>query len=95
MELNGLATNLVVKRNAPIKVTKNINKKDKLTNGTFGYIVDVDKENNTIWCKFDNDAGVITRAKSKKKCSIDKDAVPIKTVKETVNFTTKKKKRGN
>ena len=39
----------MLKRNAPIKITVNINKKDGLVNGTFGYVCDTDKENGIIW----------------------------------------------
>ena len=89
-DLKQIPTKLVLKKNAPIKITKNINKKDKLTNGTFGYVVDVDEDNGIVWCKFKNDdVGAITRYQSKIKYTRDKTAVPIKRVKDTVKLTIK------
>merc|ERR1712030_262588 len=37
----GLLTMLKIKIGCPIKITININKKDSLVNGTFGYVCDV------------------------------------------------------
>ena len=43
-QMNGLPTHLIIKRNCPIKVTKNINKKDSLVNGTFGWVCDMQED---------------------------------------------------
>merc|ERR1711872_92592 len=46
----GLLTMLQIKIGCPIKITININKKDSLVNGTFGYVCDVDQDQDIIWC---------------------------------------------
>ena len=46
--MKGLDTVLNLKKDCPIKITHNINKKDSLVNGTFGYVCDTDKENGII-----------------------------------------------
>ena len=52
---------LQIKIGCPIKITININKKDSLVNGTFGYVCDVDQDQNIIWCIFSNKVGEVTR----------------------------------
>ena len=71
---------LQVKVNCPVVITTNINKADKLTNGTFGRVVEIDEANEIIWVKFQGDIGAQTRNASRKKlrCHVDKDAVPIR-----------------
>ena len=96
VQLKGLPTQLVIKRNAPIKITKNIHKKDKLTNGTFGYVLDFDIEKGIIWCRFnDEKVGAFRRSQCKIKCNLDKLAVPITKVKDSISFTSKSKKTFN
>ena len=46
-----------VKKECPIKITVNINKKDCLANGTFGYVCDTDKEKGIIWYIFSDKVG--------------------------------------
>ena len=48
----GLISILHIKQQCPIKLTININKKDSLVNGTFGYVLDYDKKEQIIWCIF-------------------------------------------
>ena len=48
----GLISILQIKKQCPIKLTVNLNKKDALVNGTFGYVLDYDKEHDIIWCIF-------------------------------------------
>ena len=81
---NHLRTTICVKLQSPIKITKNISKKDQLVNGTFGYVIDVDEENSIVWCKFDGNVGCKTRHTCKHKHPQYKDAVPILRIKEKV-----------
>ena len=48
----GLISILHIKQQCPIILTININKKDSLVNGTFGYVLDYDKKEQIIWCIF-------------------------------------------
>merc|ERR1712033_63396 len=73
----GLLTMLKIKIGCPIKITININKKDSLVNGTFGYVCDVDQEQHIIWCIFSNKVGEVTRRNFGKIHEIYKKAVPI------------------
>merc|ERR1712177_25594 len=73
----GLLTMLKIKIGCPIKITININKKDSLVNGTFGYVCDVNQEQDIIWCIFSNKVGEITRRNFGKSHEIYKKAVPI------------------
>ena len=73
----GLLTMLKIKIGCPIKITININKKDSLVNGTFGYVCDVDQEQDIIWCIFSNKVGEVTRRNFGKSHEIYKKAVPI------------------
>ena len=82
-QTKGLPTTLVVRKNCPIKITKNINKSDMLVNGTFGYVHDFDAHNNIIWCVFEGVTGQKTRHNSKHKHSHGL-AVPITRSAEAV-----------
>merc|ERR1712115_396197 len=73
----GLLTMLKIKIGYPIKITININKKDSLVNGTFGYVCDVDQEKDIIWCIISNKVGEITRRNFGRSHEIYKKAVPI------------------
>jgi hypothetical protein len=73
----GLLTMLKIKIGCPIKITININKKDSLVNGTFGYVCDVDQEQDIIWCIFSNKVGEVTRRNFGKSHEIYKKAIPI------------------
>merc|ERR1711873_229838 len=73
----GLLTMLQIKIGCPIKITININKKDSLVNGTFGYVCDVDQEQDIIWCIFSNKVGEVTRRNFWKSNDISKNAIPI------------------
>lgn len=73
----GLLTMLKIKIGCPIKITNNINKKDSLVNGTFGYVCDVDQKQDIIWCIFSNKVGEVTRRNFGKSHEIYQKAVPI------------------
>merc|ERR1712002_63668 len=73
----GLLTMLQIKIGCPIKITINIIKKDSLVNGTFGYVCDVDQEQDIIWCIFSNKVGEVTRRNFGKSHEIYKNAIPI------------------
>merc|ERR1711889_16535 len=73
----GLLTMLQIKIGCPIKLTININKKDSLVNGTFGYVCDVDQEQDIIWCIFSNKVGEVTRQNFGKIHEIYKKAIPL------------------
>merc|ERR1712089_18447 len=71
----------------PIKITININKKDSLVNGTFGYVCDVDEDQKTIWCMFGNKVGEVTRRNFGRNHDIHKDAIPIVRHTEQLKLT--------
>ena len=66
-ETQNLPTNLSLKIDTPVIITKNINKKDKLVNGKRGFIHEIDPENKIVWINFyEDDVGKIARFQSKK-----------------------------
>merc|ERR1712240_563091 len=83
----GLLTMLQIKIGCPIKITININKKDSLVNGTFGYVCDVDQDQDIIWCIFSNKVGEVTRRNFWKSHDIYKNAIPIVRHKEQLKLT--------
>merc|ERR1712121_583671 len=83
----GLLTMLQIKIGCPIKITININKKDSLVNGTFGYVCDVDQEQDIIWCIFSNKVGEVTRRNFGKSHDIYKNAIPIVRHTEQLKLT--------
>ena len=93
-QMRGLATVLNLKKDCPIKITHNINKKDGLVNGTFGYVCETDEEKGIIWCMFSDKVGSITRKNSKEKCEIS-GAVPIHRIIEHVKLTKNMTSEGN
>ena len=85
-----MRTILCVKKNAPILITKNIDKSDFLTNGQRGSIVNVDVENSIIWVEFpDAKIGQKRRHKFNKKLEGHPNAVPIKKDKSTFSWGKK------
>merc|ERR1711895_395375 len=83
----GLLTMLKIKIGCPIKITIYINKKDSLVNGTFGYVCDVDQDQNIIWCIFSNKVGEVTRRNFWKSHDIYKNAIPIVRHTEQLKLT--------
>merc|ERR1712002_1046788 len=83
----GLVTNLQIKIGCPIKITININKKDSLVNGTFGYVCDVDEDQGIIWCIFSNKVGEVTRRNFGKRNFIHQNAIPIVRHTEQLKLT--------
>merc|ERR1711889_30647 len=83
----GLVTNLQIKIGCPIKITININKKDSLVNGTFGYVCDVDEDQGIIWCIFSNKVGEVTRRNFGKRNFIHENAIPIVRHTEQLKLT--------
>merc|ERR1711873_196993 len=83
----GLVTNLQIKIGCPIKITININKKDSLVNGTFGYVCDVDEDQGIIWCMFSNKVGEVTRRNFGKRNFIHQNAIPIVRHTEQLKLT--------
>merc|ERR1711895_358830 len=83
----GLLTMLQIKIGCPIKITININKKDSLVNGTFGYVCDVDEDQDIIWCIFSNKVGEVTRRNFWKSHDIYKNAIPIVRHTEQLKLT--------
>ena len=83
----GLLTDLNIKKDCPIKITVNINKKDSLVNGTFGYVCDIEEEQGIIWCIFPDKIGSSTRRNSERKHATFKKAVPIVRISEQVKLT--------
>merc|ERR1712121_556949 len=83
----GLLTMLQMKIGCPIKITININKKDSLVNGTFGYVCDVDQDQDIIWCIFSNKVGEVTRRNFWKSHDIYKNAIPIVRHTEQLKLT--------
>ena len=83
-QTKGLPTVLKVKKNCPIKITKNINKVDLLVNGTFGWVCDVTED--IIWCIFKDNIGMITRRNCKHKHPQYRNAVPIIRTTEMLNI---------
>ena len=67
-------------------MTVNVNKKDSLVNGTFGYVLDFDEVNGVIWCIFSGNTGNFTRQNYEKKHP-NPNAVPIFRVREEVTVT--------
>merc|ERR1712002_325040 len=87
----GLLSMLKIKIGCPIKITININKKDSLVNGTFGYVCDVDQEQDIIWCIFSNKVGEVTRRNFGKSHDIYKNAIPIVRHTEQLKLTYERK----
>merc|ERR1712089_93292 len=83
----GLLTMLQIKIGCPIKITININKKDSLVNGTFGYVCDCITKEDIIWCLFSNKVGEVTRKNFGKKNEIYQKAVPIVRHSEQLKLT--------
>ncbi len=83
----GLISKLQIKKQCPIKMTVNVNKKDSLVNGTFGYVLDFDEVNEVIWCIFSRNTGNFTRKNYDKKHPRNQNAVPIFRVREQVTVT--------
>jgi len=82
----GLKSILHIKNECPIKLTLNINKKDSLVNGTFGYVLNYDAEHDIIWCIFSGDTGTYTRQNSEIKHPTNSNAVPIVKVSEIITL---------
>jgi len=82
----GLKSILHIKNECPIKLTLNINKKDSLVNGTFGYVLNYDAELDIIWCIFSGDTGTYTRQNSEIKHPTNSNAVPIVKVSEIITL---------
>merc|ERR1712208_252709 len=81
---------LFAAKDIPSKRTQtlpNFNKKDSLVNGTFGYVCDVDQEQNIIWCMFSNKVGEVTRRNFWKSHDIHKNAIPIVRHTEQLKLT--------
>merc|ERR1712240_969684 len=87
----GLLTMLQIKIGCPIKITININKKDSLINGTFGYVCDVDQDQDIIWCILSNKVGEVTRRNFGKSHDIYKNAIPIVRHTEQLKLTYERK----
>merc|ERR1712243_155901 len=90
-QTKGLLTMLKIKIGCPIKITININKKDSLVNGTFGYVCDVDIQEDIIWCIFSNKVGEVTRKNFGKKNVVYPKAVPIVRHSEQLKLTYERK----
>merc|ERR1712115_426821 len=90
-QTKGLLTMLKIKIGCPIKITININKKDSLVNGTFGYVCDVDIQEDIIWCIFSNKVREVTRKKFGKKNNVYPKAVPIVRHSEQLKLTYERK----
>lgn len=86
MQTKGLPTNQEIRKNCPVKITKNINKSDLLVNGTFGYVYDFDEANHIVWCIFEGATGQKTRNNSKLKHPLHKTAVPITRTSEVISL---------
>ena len=71
----GLILKLQIKKQCPIKITVNVNKKDSLVNGTFGYVLDFDEVNGVIWCIFSGNTGNFTRQNYEKKHPTNQNVV--------------------
>ena len=84
--MKGLVSDLNLKNNIPMKLTSNINKKDSLVNGNFGYVCDVDEEKHIIWCMFSKKVGDITRNNFGKNHDIYTKAVPIVRITEQLKL---------
>jgi len=78
-----LPDRLEVKVDAPVMLTVNTDKSDGLTNGSRGYVVDIDEEREIVWVKFSRTTGskasVIGRHKYEFRGEFG--AVPIKKMK--------------
>ena len=85
-----MRTTLTVKENAPVLITKNLDKSDFLTNGQRGFIVSINVEDSIIWVEFPEEKiGQKRRNKFKKKLEGHPHAVPI--LKDKSSFSWGKK----
>ena len=95
-ETQNLPTNLSLKIDTPVIITKNINKKDKLVNGKRGFIHEIDPQKKIVWINFyEDDVGKIARFQSQNKPKkASNRAVPIYLWKSPVTFPQFGKRKG-